>query len=294
MPLASAPRARHRPTPPSLVRIMTSTPAVAKRGARLLLEVPADGEHGVMAARARSSTVETDAGQASDRDRLADVRGVVAERRAAQLIAAAPSEPGIGRPFAPVAERTRGRGAPDVRIADDVLPRLSGQPSDDLAGPDADGRAVGAHRLDVGAARQLRDLAVGHPGADDAPREIHPAHPFLVEDLVVPGDDQVHRDVLGPRHVPEQPHERVQSRARTRPHLLVAEPREDSLRGGRAPADVHRVYGGVLPQKEFDEVHDSLPQLLKSGLTARTLLGAARRRMESRVRSRWRLLRTGR
>src|SRR5262245_19034412 len=48
---------------------------------------------------------------------------------------------------------------------------------------------------------------------------------------------------------------RVEPLARTRPHLLVTEPGEDALRGKRAPADVQGVDGGVLAQKEGDEVH---------------------------------------
>ena len=176
-------------------------------------------------------------------DRFADVRGVVAECGAGELIAPGPAQPGVCRALDPVAERASRRGAPDVFHADDLIPRLGTKRAHDLAGPESDGRAVGPHGRDVGAPRHLGDLVVGHPGPDDAPRHVHATHPLVVEDLRPTGDDGIHRGVFGPRHVPEQPDEGVEARGpgasasgRRRAHRRCAESgRRDRSRRSRAP-----------------------------------------------------------
>ena len=64
------------------------------------------------------------------------------------------------------------------------------------------------------------------------------------------GDDQIYGDVFGPRHVPEEPNERVHSLARAYTHLVVAQLAEDALGGKGLPAHVAGVHRGVLDQEE--------------------------------------------
>src|SRR5262245_42296794 len=155
----------------------------------------------------------------------------------------------------PVAEGAGRRRAPDVVLGDRLVPRAGPQRLDDLTRADSDRRSIGPDRGDVGARRQLAHLAVGHAGPDDTPRHVHAARPLGVENLIRAGDDQVDRDVLSARHVPEEPHERVQSLAGPQTHLVVAELVEDHLRRERASAHLARVNRGVLAQEEGEEIH---------------------------------------
>jgi hypothetical protein len=137
---------------------------------------------------------------------------------------------------------------------DDLVPCLGTQRGDDLLRPAPDSRAVGSDPRDVGTSRHLADLGIGHPRADDAPRHVHATHPLVIEDLISTGDDRIDRGIFGPRHVPEEPHERVEAGGRAQPHLVIVE-LEDTLDQRRAAAHVARVHGGVLAKEKGQKVH---------------------------------------
>src|SRR5262245_18402864 len=112
------------------------------------------------------SSNEGETREAADRDGLADVRGVVTERRAGELLAPTPSLPRVPRARDPVSKRARPRAALDVFDADDVVPRLGTKREHDLTSADPHSRAVGPHGLDVRTRCHLGDFGFCHSRPD--------------------------------------------------------------------------------------------------------------------------------
>ena len=110
---------------------------------------------------------------------------------------------------------------------EDLVPRRRRETPDDVLRAPPDGGAIGAYGLDVRTAREIGDFARAHPGADRAPGHVHAADPLVFQHLAAGTHDEVDGDVLGPRHVPEDPHERVEPVTRLHPHLVLAEIKAD-------------------------------------------------------------------
>src|SRR5262249_47222253 len=101
--------------------------------------------------------------------------------------------------------------------------------------------------------RQALDVVFGHSRSDGPPRDVHALRPLIVQYLRTVGDDQIHRDVFGPCHVPQEPDQRVEVRGRTHAHVVIAQSAEDSfaVRGTSA----NRVEASVLDEKELGGFH---------------------------------------
>jgi hypothetical protein len=95
-------------------------------------------------------------------------------------------------------------------------------------------------------------VPVGHVEAE---------RPAIIENLAAIRHHQVDDDVLDPRHVPQEPRQRVEALARARPHLAVRQPREDAVGVRPAPRDLCCVQAAVLDEKEAHRVHRSPPGL---------------------------------
>ena len=83
----------------------------------------------------------------------------------------------------------------------------------------ADGGAIALHCRHVRLLAQRGDLIGRHPRAHVPARNVHALRPVLVKNLGSRGDHQIDRDVLRSRHVPEQPHDRVEAVARALSHV---------------------------------------------------------------------------
>src|SRR2546428_4933713 len=131
--------------------------------------------------------------------------------------------PQVDEPGPPRTDRAIALRAGDVPGPDRFCPRLWRERLHDLPCSAAHSAAVGARSGDVDSLVQLGYLLVGHAGADVRAPNAEPTRPGLAEHLPAVRDDAVHADVLGPRHVPEEPRERVHAFGRPEPHLVVRE-----------------------------------------------------------------------
>ena len=86
-------------------------------------------------------------------------------------------------------------------------------------------------------------------------RNVEARRPSVVVHLPPRSENQVHRHVFDPRHVPREPHQRVEALARSYPHLLVRQGAEDQIGQRRAGRDIRGLDSSVLKVEEGQGIH---------------------------------------
>src|SRR6266478_5477033 len=119
--------------------------------------------------------------------------------------------------------------------------------------------------LDIGARCEIDHFILRHTPPHVGARNVEARRPSVVEHLPSRNENEVHRHVVDPRHVPQEPHQRVEALARSYPHLLVRQRAEDQIGQRRAGRDIRGVDSSVLKVEEGQGIHT-----LKRNLHARS------------------------
>src|SRR5439155_15263514 len=176
-----------------------------------------------------SSDPRAETAGAADGHGLAEMRGGMEERDAAQHRGPRPAREGLHHLLGAGAEGTFRRRLLERRGRDLPAPVLVAEVADDLARAAPDGVAVLAQGGQIDLPRQLGDLRAGHADAEVAARAAQALSPRVVAHLVAPVEDRVGHAVLPTRNVPHQPRQRVEVLTRPHAHLLIAEAGERAL-----------------------------------------------------------------
>jgi hypothetical protein len=134
-------------------------------------------------------------------------------------------------------ERAGGSGAGRVGGRHRLVPGCGRERAHHLPRAPADRVALCAHRCHVDLPGQLRHFVVRHARPDVAPGHAKAVDPVVVQDLRPVRDDEIYRGVLGSRHVPQEPDNRVDSLGGARAQVGLGQAAQDPVEVRRRAPD---------------------------------------------------------